>query len=279
MSPDRYVEPTAGLPEELLVGGDVTEGVVRVGDTVRRPLNPQSAAIHAYLRHLERAGFDEAPRFLGIYNRGREVLTYITGDIAGRPLHAWAGCEDILVSLADLQHRLHDRSMGLVLPAGVEWRQPLHIEGVPPLFDTPDIVGHNDMTPENIIFRDCSPVGIVDFDLAGPTTRLLDVVVTLRWWAPLCDPTDRDPVLRNLDAGRRMRLFVGAYGLDERERERLLNLAERRCTRTWHVMRYRATHDGGGWARMWDEGAGDVLLRAKAWHARERSRLERALKD
>jgi hypothetical protein len=44
----------ADLPEEKLVGGDVTEGVVRVGDTVRRPLNAQSGAIHAYLRHASR---------------------------------------------------------------------------------------------------------------------------------------------------------------------------------------------------------------------------------
>jgi hypothetical protein len=38
------------VPEEKLVGGDVTEDVVRVCDVVRRPLNAQSAAIHANLR-------------------------------------------------------------------------------------------------------------------------------------------------------------------------------------------------------------------------------------
>jgi hypothetical protein len=54
MSTDSYVESAADLPEEKLVGGDVTEGVVRVGDTVRRPLNAQSGAIHAYLRHASR---------------------------------------------------------------------------------------------------------------------------------------------------------------------------------------------------------------------------------
>jgi hypothetical protein len=31
------------------------------------------------------AGFEQAPRFLGIDNRGREVLTYIEGDMDGRP--------------------------------------------------------------------------------------------------------------------------------------------------------------------------------------------------
>ena len=41
-----------------LAGGDVTEGVVRVGDTVRRPVGPHSPLVHALLAHLESAGFE-----------------------------------------------------------------------------------------------------------------------------------------------------------------------------------------------------------------------------
>ncbi|TDC77495.1 aminoglycoside phosphotransferase family protein, partial [Actinomadura sp. 7K507] len=41
-----------------LSGGDVSEGVVRVGDTVRRPLGAHSPAVHGVLRHLEAVGFD-----------------------------------------------------------------------------------------------------------------------------------------------------------------------------------------------------------------------------
>jgi hypothetical protein len=60
-----------------------TEGVVRVGDTVRRPHHPQSYAIAAYLDHLERQGFQGAPRYLGRDSSGRDVLTFIEGDVAG----------------------------------------------------------------------------------------------------------------------------------------------------------------------------------------------------
>jgi hypothetical protein len=42
-------------------------------------------------------------------------------------------------------------------------------------------------------------------------------------------------------------------------------------------MRYRAEHEGGGWARMWNEGVGDVLVRSKAWLERERQSLETAI--
>ena len=52
-------------PEVPLTGGTNRGLVVRSGQTVRRPQRPNSDAIHALLGHLEEAGFDGAPRFLG----------------------------------------------------------------------------------------------------------------------------------------------------------------------------------------------------------------------
>jgi hypothetical protein len=39
--------------------------------------------------HLESAGFEGAPRVLGIDGSGREVLSYIQGEVAGRPRPLW----------------------------------------------------------------------------------------------------------------------------------------------------------------------------------------------
>ena len=52
--------------EEPLRGGNVSAGVVRVGDTVRRPAGPHTPAVHALLAHLHGVGFRHAPRPLGI---------------------------------------------------------------------------------------------------------------------------------------------------------------------------------------------------------------------
>lgn len=68
---------------ELMPAGDVTEGVVRVGGTVRRPHQPQSLAVAEYLDWLEDAGFDGSPRFLGSDREGRDVLTFVAGQCAG----------------------------------------------------------------------------------------------------------------------------------------------------------------------------------------------------
>ena len=50
---------------ELLTGDGVTQGIVRLGDTVRRPLRPFSLTVQAYLAHLRDAGFTAAPLPLG----------------------------------------------------------------------------------------------------------------------------------------------------------------------------------------------------------------------
>jgi len=67
-----------------LLGGWVNVGVVRVGDTVRRPIGPNSPFVHELLDHLERVGFDSAPRFLGIDDLGREIVSFLPGSPAAR---------------------------------------------------------------------------------------------------------------------------------------------------------------------------------------------------
>ncbi|SCG56737.1 hypothetical protein GA0070613_2718 [Micromonospora inositola] len=53
-----------GSDEETLTG-NVTTGVVRVGDTVRRPVGPWTDTVDALLEHLHAVGFIAAPRPLG----------------------------------------------------------------------------------------------------------------------------------------------------------------------------------------------------------------------
>ncbi|CAH0294884.1 hypothetical protein SRABI133_04365 [Peribacillus simplex] len=62
--------------EEMLTGGNVSR-VYRSGDTVRRELKPDSPKIHKLLKHLENKGFSYAPKFLGIDEKGREILSLL----------------------------------------------------------------------------------------------------------------------------------------------------------------------------------------------------------
>ena len=72
------------MDDEQVLASDGVTYVVRVGDTVRRPVRPFTATIQTYLKHLHDRGFHEAPRPLGYDDQGREVLSFVEGDVPQR---------------------------------------------------------------------------------------------------------------------------------------------------------------------------------------------------
>jgi hypothetical protein len=270
---------TAGQAEVPLAGGDVTEGVVRVGDTVRRPVGPHSPLVHALLAHLESVGFQGAPRFLGIDGSGREVLSYIDGEVAGQPSPPWIADETRLASVGRLVRAYDDAAASFTPPPGtLPDTKPDEPQGIPPApAYPPELIGHVDITPANVIFRNGRAYALIDFDLARPATRADEMFNAMLWWAPLFDPRDADPVLRHVDAPRRSRILADAYGLSGTDRERIMEVAVLRTRRSWYLMKQRAETQGGGWQRMWDEGVGDVIKRREAWLDRHAATLTAAL--
>ena len=139
------------MTEQPLPKGDVTEGVVRVGDTVRRPHHDKSLAIARYLDHLAAAGFAGAPRYLGRDDQGRDMLTYLVGEVASASPELWAADDALLVSVADLVLELQSAAVGFDLDEHLFPRLPE---------DTgPTVVSHLDVTPQNVVVRDdrCVP--------------------------------------------------------------------------------------------------------------------------
>ena len=269
----------AGQAEVPLAGGDVTEGVVRVGDTVRRPVGPHSPLVHLLLAHLESAGFAGAPRFLGIDGSGREVLSYLDGEVAGRPRPPWIADETRLASVGRLVRAYDDAAASFTatpdLLPGTAGAEPV---GIPPApASAPDLIGHADITPENVVFRDGRAFALIDFDMARPATRADEMFNAMMWWAPLFDPRDADPLLREVDVPRRTRILADAYGLSGTDRERIIEVGIVLTRRAWYLMKHRAETRGGGWQRMWDEGVGDVIKRREAWLDRHAATLTAAL--
>jgi len=269
----------AGQAEISLAGGDVTEGVVRVGDTVRRPVGPHSPLVHALLAHLESAGFEGAPRFLGIDSSGREVLSYIDGEVAGRPRPPWIAEETRLASVGRLVRGYDDAAASFTPPPdALTAATAAEPPGIPPApAYPPELIGHLDFTPDNVVFRHGRAYALIDFDLAKPATRVDEMFNAMLWWAPLSDPRDADPPLRQVDVPRRSRILADAYGLSGADRERIMEVAMLRTRRSWYVMKQHAQTRGGGWQRMWDQGAGEVIKRREAWLDRHAATLTAAL--
>jgi hypothetical protein len=270
-------------PRIALPSGDVTEGVVRIGTTVRRPHQPTSVAVAHYLDHLQRAGFDAAPRFLGRDDLGRDVLTFIEGDVASSPPQRWVADESLLAEVGRLVRRLHEVSTGygaqtgFAAPPGSVWRRDMVTVDVPLPAWQPELISHNDVTPQNVVFRNGRAVGLIDFDLAGPTTRLRELVSTAVHWVPLAGPEDVPPTWEGIDQAARWRVLVDAYGLDEDDRSQLVDLAITGARGSWLGMHAAAQQLGGGWARMWNDGVGDTIRRREQWLTSSRTKLNETL--
>jgi hypothetical protein len=111
---------------EEVLNDDAHRRVVRVGDTVRRPMYPSSPSVHLLLQHLESVGFSSAPRLLGIDEEGREVLSFVEG-VAGAEgsrgpgfgAHVWAMVvpDDGLARFARLLRDYHEAVAGCEPPA------------------------------------------------------------------------------------------------------------------------------------------------------------------
>jgi hypothetical protein len=173
-------------PEIALTGGRITPGVVRVGDTVRRPAKRGAVDLEALLGLLAARGFDGAPRYLGIDAAGRVMLSFLEGEVPGDLGHFE---DDQLEAAARLLRRFHDATAG----------SPL----VPGNFE---VVCHNDFGPPNAVFRGKLPWAMIDFDTAAPGTRLWDLGYSAFSWLDLGSPD-----YSGTEQIRRLKLFTAAY--------------------------------------------------------------------
>lgn len=254
--------------EVLLQGGLTNAGLVsRVGDTVRRP--PSSAAAWALLEHLERVGFDGAPRFLGVDDRGRETLSFLPGEAAIEPVEGWAWTDEALISVAELLRRYHEAAASFD-PAGHDWP-----DFVPAEFRD-GLVCHNDPNLDNVIFSGSVAVGLIDFDLAGPGSAVWDVACAARLWAPLRDERDLPEELSGR-ALERLRLFADAYGLPRSERARLVDATVHTHDRCYRVVRAAVDSGHRPFARMWRDGGAAKAERTRSWLASHGGQMRAAL--
>jgi len=203
-------------PQIPLSGGSHSK-VVRVDQTVRRVSRSHaiSSTIIDLLRHLEREGFTGAPRALGFDDQGREILTYIEGEVAAqrKPGHPGGGDlpdyvwrDDVLVHLSALVRAYHDAASTFPW-TDREWlletRQPV------------ETICHNEVFPWNTVFREGVPVAFIDWDTAAPGPRAWDIGFIAWHWVPfwhdeLCQTAGLPTGVA--EKARRFRLLLSAYG-------------------------------------------------------------------
>ncbi|MCP2263425.1 phosphotransferase enzyme family protein [Promicromonospora thailandica] len=191
--------------EEPLTGGTMNS-VVRVGDTVRRDAGLWTPTVHAYLHHVRARGVLEVPEPRGLDERGREVVSYLPGDVPGWPAPEWLWSGQNLHDAGRLLRRLHDASLGFDVRDAV-WQFPGH--------EPVEVVCHNDAAPYNMVFRGGRLAGLIDLDTASPGPRVWDLAYTAYRLAPFAaDAFDGvSYAVGHLDPLARLDALVAAYGI------------------------------------------------------------------
>ncbi len=260
------VDDGEGTP---LRGGTANRGrVTRIGDTVRRPQDELSESVHTLLRHLEDTGFQGAPRHLGGDAAGREVLSYLEGDVPIQPVPSWAFTDSVLVSVAELMRRYH-HAVEDFDATPFRWRTK-----VPDPYRR-GLVSHNDPNLDNVVFRDGKAVALIDFDLASPGSVEWDLAAAARLWVPLRDPEDlpAEVVDRVED---RLRLFADAYGLTGEARREMVHAVPETQVWGYDIVREAARDGHPGYADYWRH-AQERFARENAWLTRNLEVLVRAV--
>ena len=187
-----------GEREIRLHGGDINP-VVRVGDTVRRP--PEPDHVRQLLLWYEQVGFEGAPRFLGEDEQGREILSFVEGEPGFAPVPS---SDEVIVGIGKLLRRAHDAQKGFTPPG--------------------QVVAHMDLFWTNVVFREGKPFALIDWELARPATRTLEVALAATYWAGL--RIDEQLVEWGIPLerrGQRLRLLCDSYGLARAARASLLD--------------------------------------------------------
>ena len=204
------------MPEEPLAGGMGNRGeVLRVGNTVRRPVGDHSAAVSLLLEHLAAEGFP-APVPSGRDEEGRETFEWIEGDVPVPPYPTWSLTDKALASVGRLLRRYHEAVSSFAPPPDLPWSDELADPCGGP------IVCHNDVCPENVVFRNGEAIALLDFDVAAPGRPVWDIAHTARMWIPL-RPPELAGERSHLDPFHRLAVLAAGYGLDSRDHQPLVD--------------------------------------------------------
>jgi hypothetical protein len=196
---------------EIRLEAGNTNSVWRRGATIRRSTGPWTPAVHGLLRQLAAAGFQGAPRVLGLDEQGREVLTYLEGEVPDYPTAPQLWSDAVLEEVAALLRRLHDATVGLDLPDG-GWREGAAAP------EGGEVICHNDVAHYNTVFQAGRPIAFIDWDFAAPGPRAWDLAYAAYRFVPLSpDPAAIElGMVPPVDRAGRLRRFCDAYRLVDR---------------------------------------------------------------
>lgn len=254
---------------EVLAGGVANAGaVVRAGAHILRPSNPHTASIHELLRYVRAAGFDGVPEPIGVEPDGRERLVFIEGEVPCPPFPDWSQADEALASTAALLARFHRAAEGFAPSAGMTWNTEL----ADPAGGS--VMCHNDVCPENVVYRAGVAVALLDFDFVAPGRPVYDLAQLAKMCVPIDTPEDAARLGRgSLDPFRRLRVVADSYGLPP-DRGPFLDVLQEAIATGVEFVRRRVERGEEAFVAMWNQMGGQARDdRRLAWFERNKQRF------
>lgn len=142
------------------------------------------------------------------------------------------------------------------------------------------VVCHNDVCPENVVFRDGVAVALLDFDFAAPGRRVFDVASFARMCVPIDSPDNAAKTgRRSLDPVSRLRVVADAYGLDAPARTGLLEVLDEQLATGGDFVRRRVEAGEQPFIEMWNAMGGEAFYDARRdWFSANRARFDEAMR-
>ncbi len=167
------------------------------------------------------------PEPLGTDSQGREIISYIKGDVCNYPLSGAAVSETALVSAAKLLRDYHDASQSFLTSSckTASWQLPKQ--------EPMEVLCHGDVAPYNVVLKGSQAVGIIDFDTVHPGPRVWDLAYALYHWCPFTNPKNQDGFGTIDEQITRALLFCNEYGLPEQGRKKLALAMIKRLDCAW----------------------------------------------
>lgn len=190
--------------------------VYRRGETVIRPFDKHTPSIHSLLRHFNGCGLP-VPKIISTNDNGYEVQEFISGI----PIHPYKWSDESLMGIAKLVRDIHAASQSYTPPVDSEWR-PWYLREI----GNDEIVySHGDIAPWNIITDGVNPIGIVDWEYAGPIDKITELSRVCWLFVQLHDDDlgklyDLPPPEKRAE---QIRMIVDIYGLSDKQRHSFLD--------------------------------------------------------
>ncbi len=160
--------------EEVLSGGNMNSPI-RKNQLIYKEASEASHTIHELLTYVRAQGITWVPESKGINAEGKHVLSYIEGEVP-HDTPEWLWEESILLEAARKLRQWHDATANFDYKNGT-WL----LEND----EAKEVICHNDFAPYNCVFQDRKWIGVIDFDVCSPGSRLWDIAYTVYRFVPL----------------------------------------------------------------------------------------------